>query len=136
MRGRTTTKEHPMKNPSQRLPRVVPVALSAAILLALSATAAAQDADQATPVKAETLSTVIVTGTRSEARTVSSSLKPIDVVPFQVLLQTGTTDLPTALARLIPSLNFPRPAAADTADTRSEERRVGKECRSRWSPYH
>ena len=27
---------------------------------------------------------------------------------------------------------------ADTADEmiRSEERRVGKECRSRWSPYH
>src|SRR3990167_2179681 len=23
-----------------------------------------------------------------------------------------------------------------TNDTRSEERRVGKECRSRWSPYH
>ena len=23
-----------------------------------------------------------------------------------------------------------------THDTRSEERRVGKECRSRWSPYH
>ena len=22
------------------------------------------------------------------------------------------------------------------ADSRSEERRVGKECRSRWSPYH
>ena len=22
------------------------------------------------------------------------------------------------------------------ADARSEERRVGKECRSRWSPYH
>ena len=31
------------------------------------------------------------------------------------------------------------PAAAPTAPgttTRSEERRVGKECRSRWSPYH
>ena len=29
-------------------------------------------------------------------------------------------------------------AAADAADDaeRSEERRVGKECRSRWSPYH
>ena len=27
--------------------------------------------------------------------------------------------------------------AADlTSDDRSEERRVGKECRSRWSPYH
>ena len=24
----------------------------------------------------------------------------------------------------------------DTAEIRSEERRVGKECRSRWSPYH
>ena len=23
-----------------------------------------------------------------------------------------------------------------TEDCRSEERRVGKECRSRWSPYH
>src|SRR3712207_6847287 len=25
---------------------------------------------------------------------------------------------------------------AGVAQTRSEERRVGKECRSRWSPYH
>ena len=106
-----------MKNPSRRLPRAVPAVLSTAILFALAGTASAQDANQATPAKAETLSTVIVTGTRSEARTVSSSLTPIDVVPFKVLLQTGTTDLPTALARLIPSLNFPRPAAADTADT-------------------
>ena len=27
-------------------------------------------------------------------------------------------------------------ASASTDGTRSEERRVGKECRSRWSPYH
>ena len=27
-------------------------------------------------------------------------------------------------------------AAAIAAAERSEERRVGKECRSRWSPYH
>src|SRR2546430_7476493 len=27
-------------------------------------------------------------------------------------------------------------ASLQTADIRSEERRVGKECRSRWSPYH
>ena len=26
--------------------------------------------------------------------------------------------------------------SADGPDGRSEERRVGKECRSRWSPYH
>ena len=30
-------------------------------------------------------------------------------------------------------LNLPQ---ATTEETRSEERRVGKECRSRWSPYH
>src|SRR2546430_3403766 len=34
----------------------------------------------------------------------------------------------------------PAPAAAPSAaadlECRSEERRVGKECRSRWSPYH
>jgi iron complex outermembrane receptor protein len=60
---------------------------------------------------------VIVTGTRADNRTESSSLTPIDVVSAKVLQQTGTTDLPTALARIIPSLNFPRPAAADTADT-------------------
>ena len=27
-------------------------------------------------------------------------------------------------------------AAITGNETRSEERRVGKECRSRWSPYH
>src|SRR3989440_4561411 len=34
---------------------------------------------------------------------------------------------------------FAFPARANSAgepETRSEERRVGKECRSRWSPYH
>src|SRR2546430_16397123 len=35
---------------------------------------------------------------------------------------------------------FPTETAQDTIDAlervRSEERRVGKECRSRWSPYH
>ena len=29
-----------------------------------------------------------------------------------------------------------RPGLPDAVDSRSEERRVGKECRSRWSPYH
>src|SRR5438093_9463806 len=35
----------------------------------------------------------------------------------------------------MPNLRLTDPQAADVA-TRSEERRVGKECRSRWSPYH
>ena len=28
------------------------------------------------------------------------------------------------------------PARLEEVNERSEERRVGKECRSRWSPYH
>ena len=32
--------------------------------------------------------------------------------------------------------NFLAPLEDTTSLTRSEERRVGKECRSRWSPYH
>ena len=31
---------------------------------------------------------------------------------------------------------LPVELAADCERARSEERRVGKECRSRWSPYH
>ena len=39
----------------------------------------------------------------------------------------------TATKRIkYPGINLPR----ETKDLRSEERRVGKECRSRWSPYH
>ena len=35
-----------------------------------------------------------------------------------------------------PSLDGWHAGAAMPAVQRSEERRVGKECRSRWSPYH
>ena len=34
------------------------------------------------------------------------------------------------------NLNKPSIAAVNGVAARSEERRVGKECRSRWSPYH
>src|ERR1022692_1299663 len=36
----------------------------------------------------------------------------------------------------ITAISFPPYACCGVPDTRSEERRVGKECRSRWSPYH
>jgi iron complex outermembrane receptor protein len=91
--------------------------LPAALLIALSATAvSAQDTSAAPSTKAKSLDTIIVTGTRADNRTESSSLTPIDVVSAKVLQQTGTTELSTALARVIPSLNFPRPAGGDTAD--------------------
>ena len=39
--------------------------------------------------------------------------------------------LKTSTPNCVNSLNLP-----DCGLSRSEERRVGKECRSRWSPYH
>ena len=55
--------------------------------------------------------------------------------------ETGSVAAPSTVN---PATISPDPAPAvdpvQTADpdplTRSEERRVGKECRSRWSPYH
>src|SRR3989441_12064585 len=57
-----------------------------------------------------------------------SSLSPS---PLMVALVQSATSLPVFLVGL------PAGAIADIVDRRrSEERRVGKECRSRWSPYH
>jgi len=46
--------------------------------------------------------------------------------------------LDTSLRRSVEVSNVPEVRFRDVAgcDERSEERRVGKECRSRWSPYH
>ena len=39
-------------------------------------------------------------------------------------------------AEKLPSDIFANEKINDASTSRSEERRVGKECRSRWSPYH
>ena len=39
-------------------------------------------------------------------------------------------------ARLMQGKTHPSISTIRPLTTRSEERRVGKECRSRWSPYH
>src|SRR6266508_6535998 len=48
--------------------------------------------------------------------------------------------LPAAAAPTAPAVRVPRGSTAQDLAARlavrSEERRVGKECRSRWSPYH
>ncbi|MBE1161470.1 TonB-dependent receptor plug domain-containing protein [Dyella acidiphila] len=108
-----------MKKTKIRFDHAVTAPLTVAILLALATTAAAQDTSQnpPPPANAKNLQAVIVTGTRAQNRTDSSSLSPIDVVPASALQSTGTSELSTALARLIPSLNFPRPAATDTTDS-------------------
>jgi iron complex outermembrane receptor protein len=86
-----------------------PTLLTAAIALALAVPALAQQGQQT----AKTLDNVIVTGTRVADRTLAESQSPIDIISRETLQATGTTELATALARALPSLNFPRPALVD-----------------------
>lgn len=86
--------------------------IAAAVAVALGGSpfvAAAQQAGTA----ANTLDTVIVTGTRVADRTVAESQSPIDIITPEALQSTGTSELATALSRALPSLNFPRPALTD-----------------------
>jgi iron complex outermembrane receptor protein len=88
--------------------------LALAITFALATPAAF--AQEAASTEAQTLDTLIVTGTRVADRTVAESQAPIDIITSQALEATGTTELATALSRAIPSLNFPRPAISDGSD--------------------
>ena len=54
---------------------------------------------------------------------------------MQIGVHVPTTVAPDVTREAL--LTFAREAEArDFVSLRSEERRVGKECRSRWSPYH
>ena len=56
--------------------------------------------------------------------------------PIQVMAASaGHTDIKHAKT-LRSGTSFQTKAAPEGFHYRSEERRVGKECRSRWSPYH
>src|SRR3712207_8364862 len=48
----------------------------------------------------------------------------------------GTDQIHDALPKNLKPRRSLLPCAEQAVKTRSEERRVGKECRSRWSPYH
>ena len=51
------------------------------------------------------------------------------------LVEIGLRALELGLERRIPAVRHVRGVHPEPSP-RSEERRVGKECRSRWSPYH
>ena len=58
----------------------------------------------------------------------------------QMELENVTSDVDVSRIDIVQT-DVNRPALQlagffDYFDSRSEERRVGKECRSRWSPYH
>src|SRR2546430_5820154 len=76
-----------------------------------------------------------VTGVQTCALPISA----VDVSVHLVPLDVGRLDLHRARLALQHAVSI-RSLAEDspehTGPLRSEERRVGKECRSRWSPYH
>lgn len=98
--------------------RAVRRPLALALLAALAAPGYAQQAPapDEPASEAHTLDQVIVTGTRVSDRTVAESSAPIDIITPEALEATGTVELATALARALPSLNFPRPAITDGTD--------------------
>ena len=57
---------------------------------------------------------------------------------IQNMIKKITIAVLSAAMMLAPIVNIKAASTdvVDTSKTRSEERRVGKECRSRWSPYH
>ena len=54
----------------------------------------------------------------------------------QVVFQSVTHMAPAAAVAYSIYISVPYSRQALPLSVRSEERRVGKECRSRWSPYH
>ena len=52
------------------------------------------------------------------------------------VLKANVSDFQRGMAQAQASLKSFTKQTGSTMQNRSEERRVGKECRSRWSPYH
>lgn len=93
-----------------------PLATAITVALGLSQSAAFAQTETAVAPKSdktESLDTVIVTGTHVSNRTAAESQSPIDIITPQALQSTGTTELATALSRVLPSLNFPRPSLSE-----------------------
>ena len=61
--------------------------------------------------------------------------KDLDVFEIVQMLGVVDEDLRQVMKSDVIGMNHPEDSLG-VPYTRSEERRVGKECRSRWSPYH
>ena len=82
--------------------------------LALVAGAAWAEAAPPTPNNVDEL---VVTGSRAEPKSRLETLAPVDVVTAASLQKRGSTELASALAATVPSLDFPRPSNTDGTDS-------------------
>ena len=89
--------------------------LAAASAVALVATTQAHA--QAGPGQSAQVEELVVTGSRTEARSRLETIAPVDVVTAKQVIHGGNTELAQALSFALPSLNFTRPAVTDGTDT-------------------
>ena len=75
---------------------------------------------------------IFVSATPAEYEVVKSK----NTVVEQIIRPTGLLDPEIAIKSTEGQIENLITEIKKRADKRSEERRVGKECRSRWSPYH
>ena len=75
---------------------------------------------------------IIITAKRWKGRAIPLLLGLLSYVIFGFMF----SQMFMSIIRLIPSVDMSFTYNSSSYIVRSEERRVGKECRSRWSPYH
>jgi iron complex outermembrane receptor protein len=89
--------------------------LSLAVLSLALVGQAAWAADEATDTT--DVGEVVVTGSRTPARSKLDTVAPVDVVSAKQIARGGSPELAQSLAFALPSLNFTRPAVTDGTDT-------------------
>src|SRR5256885_14868656 len=78
---------------------------------------------------------VLATGGYSNVYYLSTNAKGCNVTAIWRAYKRGATFANPCFTQIHPTC-IPESGPHQSKLTRSEERRVGKECRSRWSPYH
>jgi len=103
---------HAVHSSMKHYPRII---LAVSVGLALMPAYAVSESvlDDIPADDARLLDTLIVTGTRVSDRTLAQSQSPIDIITPETLQASGSLQLSSALARVLPSLNFPRPTNSD-----------------------
>jgi len=116
--------------------RAVPMAVSAGRLYphAFGRRELDHSANLADPVTAF-MNHVMVVGAQGD-QIVQARLAAVGPVPDVMGVGEARTVAPREAAAAVPRAKGALDRRGNGAGLRSEERRVGKECRSRWSPYH
>src|SRR5258708_30651647 len=131
--------EENMSTPSNSVMQASPYPESASINAALHP---ADERAARKPERAESSFLDTIVGRRGSLRHILSQVEAVAYTNTTVLITGETGTGKEVIARAIHELslrrnrNLVKVNCAAMPAGRSEERRVGKECRSRWSPYH